>query len=154
MAITSTPGGAAAEPDRGPARSTPIVDRGHVHPASSEAYRGQAGRYDRRTEAFQPWRERLVEQLPARAGDTVLDVGCGTGLCLPMLQDKVGSTGTIVGIDASEQMLQMAADRVATPGAGTTSGCWRLRSSGHRSTPPRTLPCSAQCTMCCNPGPR
>ena len=116
MTNTSTSGSSAAEPNPRPPRSTPTVDRGHVHPAASEAYRGQAGGYDRRTEAFQPWRERLVAQLPVRAGDTVLDVGCGTGLCLPMLQDKVGPTGTIVGIDASEQMLQVAADRVTAHG--------------------------------------
>src|SRR5664279_5581579 len=114
MAITPTPGTAPAEPDPGPLRCSPAV--GHAHAAASEAYRGQAGRYDRRTEAFQPWRERLVAQLPARPGDTVLDVGCGTGLCLPLLQDKVGATGRIVGIDASEQMLQVAADRVAAHG--------------------------------------
>ncbi len=62
------------------------------------------------------WRELLVTQLPVRRGDTVLDVGCGTGLCLPMLQRKIGPTGTIVGIDASEQMLQLAAARVAEHG--------------------------------------
>jgi hypothetical protein len=28
--------------------------------------------------------------LPAQIGATVLDVGCGTGLCLPLLHDKVG----------------------------------------------------------------
>jgi demethylmenaquinone methyltransferase/2-methoxy-6-polyprenyl-1,4-benzoquinol methylase len=92
------------------------VNRGHVEPAASEAYRSQAGRYDRRTEAFQHWRERLVAGLPVRPGDTVLDVGCGTGLCLPLLHDKVGPTGRIVGIDASEQMLQVAADRVTAHG--------------------------------------
>ena len=37
-----------------------------------------------------------------------LDVGCGTGLCLPLLRHKVGRTGGIVGIDESEQMLQVA----------------------------------------------
>jgi len=115
MAITPAPGTAAAEPDRGPPHASP-ADHAHLHPAAAEAYRSQAGHYDRRTEAFQPWRERLVEQLPLRAGDTVLDVGCGTGLCLPMLLDKVGSTGTIVGIDASEQMLRVAADRVTAHG--------------------------------------
>ena len=46
----------------------------------------------------------------------MLDVGCGTGLCLPLLQHKVGPTGSIIGIDASEQMLQVAADRVAEHG--------------------------------------
>ena len=116
MAITPGPDAEPTTPDRGPRRSSSAVNRGHVEPAASEAYRSQAGRYDRRTEAFQSWRERLVEQLPARAGDTVLDVGCGTGLCLPMLHDKVGATGTIVGIDASEQMLQLAADRVTAHG--------------------------------------
>ena len=86
-------------------------------PAAGEArYRGHADRYDRRTEAFQQWRERLVALLPARPGDTVLDVGCGTGLCLPLLQDKVGPTGTIVGIDASEQMLRLAGEKVTAHG--------------------------------------
>ena len=54
--------------------------------------------------------------LPVRRGDTVLDVGCGTGLCLPLLQHKVGPTGAIVGIDASEQMLELAAARIAEHG--------------------------------------
>ena len=86
---------------------------GSAHHATSEAYRSQARHYDQRTDAFRRWRELLVEQLPVQRGDTVLDVGCGTGLCLPLLQDKVGPTGAITGIDASEQMLQVAADRVA-----------------------------------------
>ena len=85
-------------------------------PAAGEAYRGQAGRYDRRTEAFQQCRERLVALLPARPGDTVLDVGCGAGLCFPLLRDKVGPTGTIIGIDASEQMLRLAREKVTTRG--------------------------------------
>jgi ubiquinone/menaquinone biosynthesis C-methylase UbiE len=83
---------------------------------ASEAYRSEAGDYDQRTDAFRHWRELLVTQLPVQLGDTVLDVGCGTGLCLPLLQQKVGPTGRIVGIDASEQMLEVAAARVAEQG--------------------------------------
>jgi trans-aconitate methyltransferase len=83
-------------------------------PAAGEAYRGRAGHYDQRTDAFRRWRELLVEQLPVHRGDTVLDVGCGTGLCLPLLQRKLGPTGAIVGIDASEQMLDLAAQRCST----------------------------------------
>jgi ubiquinone/menaquinone biosynthesis C-methylase UbiE len=82
----------------------------------SEAYRSEAGRYDRRTDDFRQWRELLIRRLPLRRGDTVLDVGCGTGLCLPQLQHKIGPTGRVIGIDASEQMLQVAADRIAEHG--------------------------------------
>jgi demethylmenaquinone methyltransferase/2-methoxy-6-polyprenyl-1,4-benzoquinol methylase len=82
----------------------------------SEAYRSQAGDYDQRTDAFRHWRELLVRRLPIRRGDTVLDVGCGTGLCLPLLQHKVGPTGAILGIDASEHMLDVAAGRIAEHG--------------------------------------
>ena len=83
---------------------------------TSAAYGSEASHYDQRTDAFRQWRELLIERLPVHRGDTVLDVGCGTGLCLPRLQEKVGATGAIVGIDASEQMLQVAADRVAEHG--------------------------------------
>ena len=55
-------------------------------PPASEAYRSQAGHYDRPgSGAFRQWRELLVASLPLRPGDTVLDVGCGTGLCAPLL---------------------------------------------------------------------
>ena len=38
--------------------------------------------------------------------------------------------------------------------AGTTSGSSPPRPNRRRSTAPRTLPCSARCTTCCNPGRR
>jgi len=81
-------------------------------PAGSQAYRSHADRYDRRTQTFQHWRELLVKRLPVGPGDTVLDVGCGTGLCMPGLQQKIGPDGTIIGVDASPDMLGLAAERV------------------------------------------
>ena len=107
---------ATPEPSTTPSGTRPTAEL--RQPAGSEAYRGQAGRYDRRTDAFRRWRELVVAQLPARPGDTVLDVGCGTGLCLPLLQHKVGPSGTIVGIDASAQMLEVADARVSEHGWG------------------------------------
>ena len=105
---TPEPSTAPSTPARSPDPQRPGLGRSAV----SEAYRSQAGRYDRRTDAFRRWRKLVVERLPAGPGDTVLDVGCGTGLCLPLLQHKVGPTGTIVGIDTSAQMLEVAGARV------------------------------------------
>lgn len=114
---------ASTAPDRQLPRRRPARHLVAEHTAASggaeqvaDAYGSQAGRYEQRTGAFCPWRELLVDELPARSGDTVLDVGCGTGLCLPLLRRKVGLSGTIVGIDESEQMLRVAADRVAEHG--------------------------------------
>ncbi|MGS0685142.1 class I SAM-dependent methyltransferase [Nakamurella sp. GG22] len=83
---------------------------------ASQAYRAHAGRYDQRTRIFHHWREQLIAHLPVEQGATVLDVGCGTGLCLPGLQQKVGPAGRIIGIDASPDMLALAADRIADNG--------------------------------------
>lgn len=46
-------------------------------------------------------------------GDTVLDVGCGTGLNLPLLRRGVGGSGVVVGVDASASMLAVAGRRAA-----------------------------------------
>jgi demethylmenaquinone methyltransferase/2-methoxy-6-polyprenyl-1,4-benzoquinol methylase len=80
------------------------------------AYAADAPTYDARTSPFHPWRQQLVELLPLRAGDVVLDVGCGTGLCFSLLQDGVGPHGVIAGIDESPEMLALAAERVAEHG--------------------------------------
>lgn len=80
------------------------------------AYAEDAALYDLRTSMFEPWRRRLVETLPLRPGDVVLDVGCGTGLCFPLLRERVGPTGAIIGVDASAEMLDLAADRAAAAG--------------------------------------
>jgi SAM-dependent methyltransferase len=82
----------------------------------SFAYTSDAGDYDRRTSAFQEFRRVIVESLPLRPGDVVLDVGCGTGLCFPMLVGQVGPRGHVVGIDASEDMVALARGRVANGG--------------------------------------
>lgn len=57
------------------------------------AYGAEADLYDGRARRFQGYRDRLVTALDARAGDVVLDVGCGTGLCFGGLRKAVGSGG-------------------------------------------------------------
>jgi len=77
------------------------------------AYAEEAPSYERRTRLNQDWRDLLTRQLPLHSGDVVLDVGCGSGLCFPMLRSKVGARGGIVGIDESPQMVHQAHGRVA-----------------------------------------
>lgn len=54
-----------------------------------------------------------IDLLDLREGDTVLDVGCGTGLNFPMLAEAVGPTGRVVGLDRSSAMLTMARRRIS-----------------------------------------
>jgi len=72
------------------------------------AYTSLAGSYEQRTAAYDEWRRRLVRMLPVHSGDVVLDVGCGTGLCFPLLQAKIGPAGQVIGIDESPDMLRIA----------------------------------------------
>ena len=58
-------------------------------------------------------RARAIELLQLDLGDTVLDIGCGTGMSLPGLGEAVGPAGTVVGLDLSPAMLNKARQRVA-----------------------------------------
>src|SRR6266545_6255906 len=83
---------------------------------SRPAYREEADLYDWRTAANEAWRRSLADLLPLREGDVVLDVGCGTGLCFPFLETKIGDSGAIIGIDESPEMLRVASRRVRDHG--------------------------------------
>jgi SAM-dependent methyltransferase len=76
------------------------------------AYHRDAEAYDGTTTAYQKYRRKTVDLLPLGRGDVVLDVGCGTGLSFGLLEAKVGSTGHLLGIDASAPMVDLAAERV------------------------------------------
>ena len=68
------------------------------------AYARDAIEYDRRTSAFERYRGMIVDALPLRRGDTVIDAGCGTGLCFAAVQERIGPEGTLVGVDAAPEM--------------------------------------------------
>ena len=55
-------------------------------------------------------RWRAAQALELRAGDRVLEIGCGTGRNLRFLRDAVGPGGHVYGVDLSEGMLAKARD--------------------------------------------
>ncbi len=80
-------------------------------------YRQLAAEYDQRGPALAAEaREALVGRLDLRPGDIVLDVACGTGLSFPLIRDRIGEAGQIIGVDLSPDMLERARGRVATAG--------------------------------------
>src|SRR6267378_1198747 len=52
-----------------------------------------------------------------RAGETVVDLGCGGGLDVLLAAAKVGPTGRAVGIDMTEEMIERARRNAAKQGA-------------------------------------
>jgi ubiquinone/menaquinone biosynthesis C-methylase UbiE len=57
-----------------------------------------------------------IDRVGLKEGDTVLDIGCGTGLNQPHIAARIGPSGKIVGIDASEKMLSQARARAREHG--------------------------------------
>lgn len=81
-----------------------------------DAYGDQADSYEARTSQFMVFRQRLVDALQVCKGDVVVDVGCGTGLCLPLLQERIGDGGAIIAVDESVAMLDIARARARQAG--------------------------------------
>jgi SAM-dependent methyltransferase len=92
-------------------RPQPGPDLGCDDSDTLAAYAAGAASYDERTDRFMVFRRRIVEALDLRRGDVVVDVGCGTGLCLPLLQERIGAEGVIIAVDESVAMLNIARAR-------------------------------------------
>ncbi|PSQ37242.1 alkanonic acid methyltransferase [Halobacteriales archaeon QS_9_70_65] len=61
------------------------------------------------------WRRAAAERV-ARPGDTVVEMGCGTGANLPYLRERVGPAGRVVGVDLAGPPLRRARDRAGRDG--------------------------------------
>jgi len=86
----------------------------------SEIYGKRARHYDVSANLYyllgfreSAYRKRAVRALNLKPGDTVVEIGCGTGLNFGLLRAAVGSEGRIVGVDLTAEMLGRATKRIA-----------------------------------------
>ena len=65
---------------------------------------------------LRPLGRAVMDRLGVRAGERVLDVGCGCGDTTLELAERVGSTGSVAGVDVSAPMLERADARAREAG--------------------------------------
>jgi len=78
------------------------------------------------------WRRAAADELDLTAGDTALEMGCGTGANLPHLREQVGPDGRVIGLDVTRGMLArtrgrgdpdlLQGDAARPPLSGTVDG--------------------------------
>ncbi|MGH2590540.1 MAG: class I SAM-dependent methyltransferase [Actinomycetota bacterium] len=67
---------------------------------------------------LEPHGEEALRINPPRAGDRVLDIGCGFGDTTQRLAELVGAEGEAVGIDAADRFIEAAREEAREAGAG------------------------------------
>lgn len=92
------------------------MGRTGMNQESIDKYRAKAATYDASAEFTMPLRRRAVALLDLQGGQTVLDVGAGTGLSFPLLRDGVGPTGRVLAFEQSPEMFALACQRVQRAG--------------------------------------
>jgi len=74
-----------------------------------EYFNQLAGKWDRMTSQETISRlPEMIKDLGIKAGNTILDVGGGTGILLPLLYEIAGNRSKIVSLDIAEEMLKRA----------------------------------------------
>ena len=63
-------------------------------------------------------RDWVAERLAVGPGDTVVDVGCGTGTEVRRLADRIGATGSSIGVEPHPGLRAVALERRAEEGSG------------------------------------
>jgi len=64
-----------------------------------------------------PFAADLVEEAALRPGERVLDVACGTGVVARLAAERVGTTGSVAGLDVNPGMLAVARSMAAESAA-------------------------------------
>jgi trans-aconitate 2-methyltransferase len=82
-----------------------------MKPSSRRAPDWDAGAYDRISTPQQDWATRVLTRLALDGGETLVDLGCGTGRVTEALAARV-PRGRVIAVDVSPAMIAVARDRL------------------------------------------
>ena len=68
----------------------------------------QAASYERVSAEQRRAGSGIIDKLTIQKGNTVLDLGCGTGYVTRMLSEQVGLEGKVVAVDPDGERLKIA----------------------------------------------
>jgi ubiquinone/menaquinone biosynthesis C-methylase UbiE len=87
---------------------------------AAATYNAAADTYDEPANSFwERFGRRTIERLELRRGARVLDVCCGSGASALVSAQHVGPTGSVLGIDLSEGLLELARAKAKSRGLRT-----------------------------------
>jgi ubiquinone/menaquinone biosynthesis C-methylase UbiE len=81
-----------------------MVDRGQVNRSAAEVYEEFFI-----PALFQQWTAKVADAARIQPGQRVLDIACGTGILARTVAERVGASGSVIGLDVNEGMLAVAA---------------------------------------------
>ncbi len=88
-----------------------------------EIYRRRAPHYNVAVQLYRlfgfrlaRYREMAVDALGVSEGDTVVEVCCGTGENFPLIRERIGASGRLIGVDLTDAMLDEARRRIERQG--------------------------------------
>lgn len=110
-----------------------VADRTELT-ATRTFFTPRADAWEARFAADAPRYAAAVARTGLSAGQTVLDLGCGSGRALPALRESVGAEGTVLGVDVTVAML-LAAARAGRDG----HACLLAADSRRLPLPPGTV---------------
>jgi trans-aconitate 2-methyltransferase len=70
-----------------------------------------AAAYDRLADPQEQWGREVLARLDLKGDETVLDAGCGSGRVTKLIAERV-SDGRVIGVDASESMIEAARENL------------------------------------------
>lgn len=98
-------------------------------------------------------RETILDLAAVRPGQTVVEIGCGTGPLLHALAEAVGPTGRVIGVEPQPVLAEIARSRMAERGLADRVQILQERGAATSAAERSADLCIAQTVLCHLPAP-